>query len=56
MTWTNEYEKSVLLFTQHCTIDAKITVGIDAEITAYENAKNTAFVIPGYNRKQTNIY
>jgi hypothetical protein len=37
------------LFTQHCTIDAKITVGIDAEITAYENAKNTAFVIPGYN-------
>ena len=49
MTWRNEYEKSVLLFTQHCIIDAKIAVGFDAEITAPENAKNTAFVIPGYS-------
>ena len=48
MTWRNEYEKSVLLFTKHCIIDAKIAVGFDAEITAPENAKNTAFVIPGY--------
>ena len=48
MTWRNEYEKSVLLFTKHCIIDAKIAVRFDAEITAPENAKNTAFVIPGY--------
>jgi hypothetical protein len=36
------------LLTQHCIIDAKITAGIDAGITAPENAKNTAFNIPGY--------
>jgi len=36
-TRRNEYEKYVLLFAQHCIIDAEIAV--------LENAKNTAFVI-----------
>ena len=34
MTWRNEYEKSVLLFTKHCIIDAKIAVRFDAIFTA----------------------
>lgn len=61
MTWRNEYEKSVLLFTQHCIIDAKIAVRFDAIFTAlpFPFLLHSSFPVtfkPGYSEANTILY